>query len=339
MKNTFNTSSNMFNSVMTVLESRKDSQTSVISAFQGDLEPSQTIFHMKEIAPHTFYELQWLESTYQKKIVYKPLTNMAEVIKTTNPTILYQKIPGKLITPLFQSFLDILKDANATVTILHLSDEFANDDISFYTHPAVKHIYRNYWRKDLNNYPTKVTMIPLGYANNRHATHLPPSPMFSERPHLWAFAGALDRAGREAALIALRQATPYAEHTTPKWNDHNQLQGPQYIELLRKAKFVPCFRGSHALESYRLYEALEHGAIPIYVPSESHNTNDEYKELFGEHPFLGFPSWSMAASLLPKLALQTEAMEKHRQTLQQWWVTKKADIKKRINDNMASNAN
>ena len=177
-----------------------------------------------------------------------------------------------------------------------------------------------------------MTILPLGYANNRHATHLPQSPVFSERPHLWAFAGALDRAGRKAALNSLHEATPYAEHTTPEWNDPNQLQGPQYIELLRKAKFVPCFRGSYALESYRLYEALEHGAIPIYVPTESHNTNDEYKELFGQHPFLGFPSWSVAASLLPKLALQTEAMEKHRQTLQQWWATKKSDIKKCINN-------
>ena len=336
MKNTFNTSLVIFTNVMIVLEDRKESQTSVISAFQGELESTQTIFHMKEIAPQTFYELQWLESVYQKKIVYKPLTIMADVVASQNPTILYQKIPGKLITPLFQSFLDILKDVNATVNILHLSDEFANDDISFYTHPAIKHIYRNYWRNDIKRYENKVTLLPLGYANGRHATHLPPSPSFSERSHLWAFAGALDRAGRQEALNTLHQATPYAEHTTPQWGDKNQLQGPQYIELLRKAKFVPCFRGSHALESYRLYEALEHGAIPIYVPSESHNTNDEYTELFGQHPFLGFPSWSMAASLLPKLALQTEAMEKHRQTLQQWWATKKADVKKCINNNANS---
>ena len=330
MKHTFNTSLDMFNNVMTVLESRKESQKSIISAFQGDLEPMQTIFHMKEIAPNSFYELQWLETIYKKKIVYKPLTTMTEVVQTTNPIILYQKIPGKLITPLFQSFLDILKDANATATILHLSDEFANDDITFYTHPAIKHIYRNYWRKDLKQY-NKVTVFPLGYANNRHATHLPPSPIFSERPHLWAFAGALDRAGREAALNDLRQATPYVEHATQEFNDPNQLQAPQYIELLRKAKFVPCFRGSHALESYRLYEALEHGAIPIYVPTESHDTNDEYAELFGQHPFLGFPSWSIAASLLPKLALQTEAMEKHRQTLQQWWANKKAELNNNAN--------
>jgi len=339
LKDTFNTSTEIFKPVMNVLESRKESITSVISAFQGELEPIQTIFHMKEINPNTFYELQWLESIYQQKIMYIPLNAITDVIVCKNPIILYQKIPGKIITPIFQAFLDILKESNTLVTILHISDEFANDDISFYTHPAVKHIYRNYWRKDLKSFGNKITLLPLGYGNNRHATHLPSSPTFSERKHLWAFAGSLDRQGRKEALETLHQATPYVEHTIPQWNDPNQLHGPQYNELLRNAKFVPCFRGSYALESYRLYEALEHGAIPIYIPSESHDTDDEYTELFGQHPFLGFPSWSMAAALLPKLAHQTDAMEKHRQTLQQWWTNKKEDIKRIINENKANNCN
>jgi hypothetical protein len=96
--------------------------------------------------------------------------------------------------------------------------------------------------------------------------------------------------------------------------------------MLRDAKFVPCFRGFRALESYRIYEALEHGAIPIYVPGESYGSADELRELYGVHPFLGFPSWVKAAEMLPLLAKQPAVMEKHRQTLAAWWAAKKADV-------------
>jgi hypothetical protein len=108
------------------------------------------------------------------------------------------------------------------------------------------------------------------------------------------------------------------------------LDGQAYRDQLRHAKFVPCFRGSKALESYRLYEALEHGAIPFYVPSESSETKDEFTELYGKHPLLGFPSWAAAAEMLPKLAQNAAVMEKHRATLQTWWKEKKGVMRKKL---------
>jgi hypothetical protein len=69
-----------------------------------------------------------------------------------------------------------------------------------------------------------------------------------------------------------------------------------------------------------MYEALEHGAIPVYVASESpHGMSDEYKALFQKCPLLAFPSWEAAATILPKLAENTEVLEKHRKTVLDWW--------------------
>jgi hypothetical protein len=190
----------------------------------------------------------------------------------------------------------------------------------------VKRVIRNYWRKGLDVYGAKVVVMPLGYAAGRSGANMPPAPTFAERSQVWAFAGSADRNGRDAALGNLRSVNPHNERTKQTWSAPNLLDGPGYIKMLRDAKFVPCFRGSRALESYRIYEALEHGAIPIYVPGESQSSADELRELYGAHPFLGFPSWAKAAEMLPLLANQPVVMEKHRQTLAAWWAAKKAEL-------------
>ena len=195
-----------------------------------------------------------------------------------------------------------------------------------YNSPAVKKVLRNYWRPDVSSNP-KVQIIPLGYANDRHAKDSPTNPSFSERTNLWGFAGSLDREGRGEALAILRGAGPYDEHTKENWSSPAKLGSAEYIAHMRNVKFVPCFRGSRALESYRFYEALEHGAIPIYVPSESQQSKDEYTDMYGKHPFLGFPSWQKAAEMLPALAKQPQIMEKHRESLKQWWSEKKAELR------------
>jgi hypothetical protein len=79
-----------------------------------------------------------------------------------------------------------------------------------------------------------------------------------------------------------------------------------------------------------LYEALEHGAIPIYIPSESSHCSDEYTEIYGKHPFLGFPSWAAAAEVLPKLIAQPQIMEKHCSQLRTWWNDKKTECQVKL---------
>ena len=174
----------------------------------------------------------------------------------------------------------------------------------------------------MKQYGDKVICFPLGYTNDRQSVDTT-TPTFLERNNLWAFAGSKDRKGREEALTLLRSLTPYEEHTKATWSTPALLDGPAYRTMMRNAKFVPCFCGSRSLESYRVYEALENGAIPIYIPSEQPSTGDEFRELYGKHPFLGFPSWAKAVELLPTLATKTDAMEKHRQQLQEWWAKRK----------------
>ena len=293
---------------------------SLVQKLSGGNE-DRIVYHRSDVHPETMLETQWFNSLFANPLTFRPYTGEIE----NNAMILHQIVRGKDIVNDLLEILGALHQQKKQITLLHISDEFGLDDIRMYNHPAIKKVLRNYWRPDISSNP-KVQILPLGYANNRCAQSKS-NPAFADRPNLWGFAGSLDRPGRIDALEILRKTGSYEEHTKLTWSAPAKLDASTYTEHLRNAKFVPCFAGSKSLESYRLYEALEYGAIPIYVPSESHNSADEYTELYGKHPFLGFPSWQKAAEMLPMLANQSQIMEKHREKLREWWSQKKQELR------------
>ena len=291
------------------------------------------LFHIHDVDPAYCLESEWLNTVFPYSIEWKKLTTLTELTKHTNPIVVYQNIPGKadMVSKLFRHIVTLVEENNSSVTLLHMSDEFGIDDISIYANKAVKHVIRNYWRPDLGTYGEKVFILPLGFAKGRKCSKkYKDTPKYCDRHSLWGFAGSLDREGRKKALSLLHTIGPYEDHSKPDWSSPPLLEGDAYMNMLQNTKFIPCFRGSKALESFRFYEALEAGAIPIYVPGESLSSKDELAELFGKHPFLGFPSWEKAIEILPKLATQNELMEKQRAILNVWWTTKQAEIKKRL---------
>jgi hypothetical protein len=236
------------------------------------------------------------------------------------------------MVPALQAILSSFQQTQRKLILLHISDEYARDDISMYGHPAVAHVFRNYWRTGLDR--SRVTVVPLGYTTGRAwqaaaHTQIP----YSERKTTWSFVGSMDRPGREQALQALRAGElPYVCRTKASWGDPAVQEGEAYCMTLADSKFVPCMRGSVALESFRVYEAIEHGAIPVFVPSESHGCTDEFREMYGAHPFLAVPSWSEAVTVMKRLEGAADVMEDHRQKVQAWWRTTKSTVIQKIRE-------
>lgn len=292
-------------------------------------EEKQVIFHMPEIDPKTFLENDWLAYLFQKPIQWMPLGQTIDLSTIKNPILMYQKIPGKnpYVKAVMENLAKQIEQLSIKFVLLHLSDEFSDDDLSLYESKAFSKIIRNYWRPGL---PSTIVQLPLGYTNGRSNYSYSDSPSFVERPHLWSFAGSMDRPGRQEAIEVLKKTGQYQLHEKARWETPYPQDGPEYIKTLRNSKFVPCFAGSYALESYRLYEALEHGAIPFYVATKY----DEYKEMYGQSPLLGFPSWEKAAQMLPLLSAKDDVMEKHRIACLRWW----KDKKQQVTNNIASRA-
>ena len=288
------------------------------------VQPTTTpIFYLKMLKP-SFLEADWLNSVFPAPIEWRVLESFQDILNTENPILLYQHIPGDTTLPiLYKAFTQELEVKGKTMTILHLSDESAQDSIDFYQSPAIKHVIRNYIRPNLPL--NKTTLLPLGYANGRAAL-TQSTPSFTERSHLWSFAGSMDRQGRDKAIITLQKTGSCILYAKESWGSPPKLQAAEYIKLLQHSKFIPCFAGFRALESYRLYEALEQGAIPFYVPE----SKDGYTDVLGKHPILSFPSWEKAAELLPLLAQNPAQMEDHRVTLKTWWTNKKVELKQNV---------
>ena len=302
----------------------------LVSSASTPTQPTHTnktpIFYLKTIKPN-FLENDWLNELFPNPIEWVPLDSFDDLLRTPNPVLLVQAIPGDTAQEhILNAFTKQLEVNGKTITVLHVSDEFGRDPIEFYKSSSIKHVFRNYPRADLPL--DKVTLLPLGYANGRQAATNQTS-AFQTRPYTWSFAGSMDRHGRERVLSLLKRIEPYVLETKENWSVPAKLGAKEYSDLLQKTKFVPCVAGFRALESYRLYEALEQGAIPLIVP-DGPEQRDTYIDVLGKHPMLTFPSWDKVVELLPILVKNPAKMEEHRQQLLAWWTTKKAELKQQI---------
>jgi GR25 family glycosyltransferase involved in LPS biosynthesis len=143
--------------------------------------------------------------------------------------------------------------------ILHLSDEFCTDSIDFYSLKYCKQVVRNYMRNDLPQLD-KVHLIPLGY---HHTCDKEGIGEFKERELIWSFCGT-SWFNRKDILNKFTHLTPNKVHLLDTWNNPDMFDEKEYSDILKNSKFCPILRGNNC-ETFRLYECLEHGVIPIII--------------------------------------------------------------------------
>ena len=154
-----------------------------------------------------------------------------------------------------RAYLQRVRRLGGKVVLIHLSDEWLAYPTEVYT--EVEAAFRTYWRPGVMH---RSIFLPLGYPSGMQAK-TEPKPIASRR-HLWAFAGEVKQR-RQRMLEAARRLGRGFEHLTTRWEDENALSKRDYAEVLADTVFVPCPTGNHSPESFRLYEALEAGCIPI----------------------------------------------------------------------------
>lgn len=153
------------------------------------------------------------------------------------------------------AYLEHVRGSGAKVVLIHLSDEWLCYPTEHYD--QVEAVIRTYWRPGVMH---RSRFIPLGFPTGMQAK-AEPRPI-SSRQHLWAFAGEVKQR-RQRMLAAARSLGPGFEHLTSKWEDEKALSKADYAQVLANTVFAPCPTGNHSPESFRLYEALEAGCIPI----------------------------------------------------------------------------
>ena len=212
-------------------------------------------------------------------------------------------------------WLDNLQKAGIKFKVLHFSDEFQQDPYFFYSSAHVKGVLRFYKRNDIPN--ENVLTIPLGYHWKVKDSMKP----LGERKYSWSFCGT-NWKGRSEQLSVLEKIEPKVLTYYPDWNDPSQLKESEYLSLLQDTIFVPCPRGNN-IETYRFYEAIESGCIPVFT---------ELPEILLESgiPFLRTNTWEEVAELMNRLLKNPIELESYHKSIYNGWLAYKKQLQAKV---------
>jgi len=220
----------------------------------------------------------------------------------------------------------------AQFKILHLSDELSGSDLSdsleVYSASGCKSVLRTYIRDDFpQGSESKIQIIPIGYhwsplmGKGNPLTDTPAPPF---REFHWSFYGT-DWNGRQSNMKPLLEAKLISTYNFySEWNDPNNLSETQYKNILLQSAFVPCPDGMNP-DTFRVYEALEAGCIPLIVHTEA---NDVWFRWISNYiPLLDIKSWDNAVRNMVQLLSKPEMLEIYRTQILKGWITWSAKLK------------
>ena len=205
-----------------------------------------------------------------------------------------------------------LKLICSKIFLFHLGDESGILDFSS--------IYKNcdyVWRtfcsnKYFNN--EKIKCIPLGYKSGVT------NKSDQRRKYKWAFIGTPHKSSRHDLLYQFSHIKEFYLHKTEKFN-LKTISVEEMSTILSSTEFIPCPNGFVHPETYRLYEALECGCIPVVE-----NAYKYYDRLFPENPFIKVDKWKDALSIIHNW--NNEQIKNKREECCTWWNKYKFEIQK-----------
>lgn len=266
------------------------------------------------------YELPWLRELFQS-------VNVSIEPVSIDQHLDNQPIIAVIRRPMWNEQIQWLKNLGSegrSFKVIHLSDEFLNDPIDFYNWQNITGVLRNYPRHDLPD-DTKILIIPLGY-------HWPSTgyKTFADREYMWSFAGTDWLQNRSQEMGPLSSVEPNKALWYNDWRDPTNLNEKDYMELVGNTKCIPCPRGNN-VETYRFYEALESGCIPIFI---DYPTTQSWMKQFnmGEKSmnFFRIKDWTVAVDLMKTFQEDPKMMEEYRTMILNAWGLFKASLKVKV---------
>jgi GR25 family glycosyltransferase involved in LPS biosynthesis len=270
-------------------------------------------------------ERDWLSELFQAKLEFRCIRSIPLGQTITPPPIC---IVQKPYMEFWRNLFAFWNGLGQAFYAIHLSDEHAAtlDQIDWYSYGTCKGVVRNYVRGDVPAAPHILT-VPLGYARGRGGGDGSKTAS-AQRQYVWSFEGT---GWGERDILGMKLAGntegAYKLNLRSEWKEETQYDSREYCELLDSSKAVPVFAGNN-VETFRMWEALEHGCVPLYV----RQTGDEaYWTFLTAHlPLYTVPSWDAAGETLKVLTANNTVLDMYRATLLGKWADWKDELKKKI---------
>jgi len=188
--------------------------------------------------------------------------------------------------------------------LIHLGDETGTYDLSL-IYNKFNYVWRAFCsNRYFNN--KKVSCLPIGYKSG-----ILFKKEIGKRKYKWTFFGTPHKSSRHDLLFQLSDIEPSFTYKTKKFNE-KIAEVSKMNEILTSTEFMPCPNGFVHPETYRLYEALECGCIPIVE-----NAHKYYDRLFPNNPFLKVDRWIEARPVIKEW--ENNQIKQKQEECRTWW--------------------
>lgn len=289
------------------------------------------------------WECDWIKELLSN-IEYNEIFDYENKIFLPNSIIICSGDPN-----LYLKYFLIYEKLKYNFVLVHLSNQYYLHNTKLYNLNHCKLIIRTQYTPDFEN-NDNIIFIPLGYKKNFWNNYNNNFISINERKYTFSFLGQIKHQipnikffdylpeninkfqNNQQRLIMYENLkkinTNYFFHITDDFDSKDSIDINKYRDIFLNTKFIPCPMGNYNIDSFRLYEALECGCIPI-IPSKTICQNyDYYNMLFNTNvPFIKINNWENFENIINNLLNNEIELEKLQLKIINWWHNYKLSLK------------
>mgnify|MGYP001068361476 FL=1 len=215
-----------------------------------------------------------------------------------------------------ESFYFDLSNKVKKIFLIHLGDEGGAEKKDL-VYSLCEHIWRTFSLPMFKNFKN-VTSIPIGYKCDPIKDNI----NILKRNYKWSFLGTTHGSSRYDLLDKHRNIMPNFINLTEDFSGKKSMDTNNYYKILNNSIFAPIPHGYFHPETYRLYEALEAGCIPIIE-----NPFQFFDNFLPNNPLLSVNSWEDSSTIIKKYLENKRDIEILRNKINDWWTQHKENLK------------
>ena len=215
-----------------------------------------------------------------------------------------------------ESFYFDLRNKVKKIFLIHLGDEGGAEKKDL-VYSLCEHIWRTFSLPMFKNFKN-VTSIPIGYKCDPKKDKI----NILKRNYKWSFLGTTHGSSRYDLLNKHKNIMPNFINLTEDFSGKKSMDTNNYYKILNNSIFAPIPHGYFHPETYRLYEALEAGCIPIIE-----NPFQFFDNFLPNNPLPSVNSWEDSSTIIKKYLENKKDIEILGNKINDWWTQHKENLK------------